>query len=60
MKSALKSKTIGTAALVAVLSFLPDVQQIVCDHPEGTVKGLALMFTVLRLLTKEKLRIKSE
>jgi len=60
MKSALKSKTIGTAALVAVLSFLPDVQQIICDHPEGTAKGLAVIFTVLRLYTKESVRIKRE
>jgi xanthine/uracil permease len=53
-----KSKTLWASLVVAVAAFFPSVQALVASNPEIVGTGLALVFGVLRLVTKGKIDIK--
>lgn len=51
-KSVLKSKTIGAAAVLPLLTLIPGVKDVVASHPQESVGIISLIFALLRKFTK--------
>jgi hypothetical protein len=51
-KSALKSKTLGAAAVIPLLTLIPGARDVVASHPQESVAGISLVFALLRKFTK--------
>lgn len=51
-KSALRSKTIGAAAVIPLLTLIPGVKDVVASHPQESVGIISLIFALLRKFTK--------
>ena len=56
-KSPLKSKTLWMALIVAILGFIPPVAEFIKSNPEAFAAIVGGLFTLLRIITKDKIVI---
>lgn len=55
IKGARKSKTLGVAAALPLLTLVPGVKDVVVQYPQESVGILSAIFAVLRIVTKGKI-----
>ena len=52
------SKTLWVAMIMALIGFFPAAQNWVANNPQAFAQGMALVFMILRAITKGKVAIK--
>lgn len=56
-KPAWQSKTMWIALVNAAVAFVPPVQKMIAEHPEGYAIFLSVVFGALRKMTKGRISI---
>lgn len=57
-KSPWESKTLWTNLVLAMIAFVPSVDEIIKGNPQIIVVAFAVINSALRLITKEKISLK--